>query len=180
MTAAGVLLYVASPGFAQTEIELGGGYHVNPDIADLEQLPSGPAVDARVVRWLEPRWGIGVRFSTVFGSVETTDWGRDGGEVVDRYGMTYGYLLVRYRLPLDDTGTDLHLGVGAIGAGKYRDRNKVTGTVRSKGQWLGLAPIPEVFVSKRVTDLINVRVGIVTLPPVIVHPVVLVTWKLGN
>lgn len=116
MTAAGLLLYVAAPGFAQTEIELGGGYHVNPDIADLEQLPSGPAVDARVVRWLEPRWGIGVRFSTVFGSVETTDWGR--GELIDRYGMTYGYLLLRYRLPLDDTARSctLRSGRSALGS----------------------------------------------------------------
>ena len=170
--AALVISVTTMPAAAQPrhEIELGGGY-LSSSVPDNIQLPSVPTVDARGLRWWNPRWGIAGHVLVGIGSEHPRyDY------VLERNRLTYVQATVRYRHPLSP-GTDLQVGFG-WGMASWREKaTDSRGGVRSETRSSVWLPAVEALVSQAVTDRISVRAGVTGVPLIHVHPVVLMAYR---
>ena len=152
------------------EIELGGGY-LSSSVPDNIQLPSVPTVDARGLRWWNPRWAIAGHVLVGIGSeLPRYDY------VLKRSRLTYVQATVRYRYPLSP-GTDLHVGFGWGMASWRATAADSRGRVRSETRSSAWLPAVETLVSQAVTDRLSVRAGVTGVPLIHVHPVVLMAYR---
>lgn len=165
-----------------TEIAVGGGLHVSPDIGDLSRFPTVPTVNVRVTRWLDGRWGIS-------GNVIAGEGG--GGRALDRgahdptgtYYRDPAYIqfLVRYRMRMrrlsgEEAGR-LYLGIGVGAVGVSERGGGPSGQVSWVRVWGGHLLNMEVLGSWALTDRLSLRVGVGAVPPFLVHPVGLLAWR---
>ena len=166
-----LVVLIAAPAAAQsTEIEVGGGFHVNTMPKGFVQLPHAPTVDVRAVRWLNERWGVAGRVMVGIGSIP-----EDEGYVTEHRNPMYVQVVARRQVVQSDQ-TEAHFGIGGGMLGwretvDFGDGPEIR-SVRGP-HFLAL----EALVSQALTDRLCVRGGVTLVVPVHLHPVVLVAWR---
>ena len=174
LAAAGLLVCALDAGaLAQSgsEVAVGGGLQASPDTGDLIQLPSGPIVALRATRWQNDRWGL---TGNVFTNVVDGGNPLDGppGEVIYKAPTVYVQVLLRYRVRRTG-GVDFYVGIGPtfISSRDTRQRHR-------RPPLAMFHPYAfEVLSSWELTDRLNLRVGVGTVPPFLVHPFGLLAWR---
>ena len=164
-----VLAIAVSTAAQPTEIEVGGGFHVDTTPRGMVQLPNAPTVDVRAVRWLNERWGVAGRFMTGIGS-------RPGKyAVVERRNPVYVQVLARRRVAQTDR-TEAHFGIGGGMWGWQETVDVADGPVQRSRRGPHFLAL-EALVSHALTDRLSLRGGIALVLPVHLHPVVVAAWR---